>query len=99
MTKEEKQSLKRAKIVRAMDTLARCINNEMIFERWLLSGIADNDITDNTTSVDIISAGYCTDEEFKNLMSLFLKLMYKASGDGGLYAEGVVSATRQIEWR
>ena len=35
----------RAKVVRAMDLLCRCINNEDVFMPWLSVGVADGDIT------------------------------------------------------
>ena len=39
----------RAKVVRAMDLLCRCINDEEVFMPWLMVGVADGDITKETT--------------------------------------------------
>ena len=89
----------RAEVVKAMETVARCINNEDILYRWLMCGVVDCDITEETTLQEIIDMGYTEDETFCDLMTLFLRLMYKASNSGGLYADSIVSGTRHIEWR
>lgn len=79
----------RAKVVRAMETIARCINDEEIFMPWLSVGVADGDITEDTTDEDL--EYYCEDDNFAELMELFLRLMARAKKDGGLYCDGVVS--------
>ena len=86
----------RAKVVRAMETIARCINHEGIFESWLMAGVGDGDINKETTDEDL--EYYCRDEEYKELMTLFLKLMFRASANGGLYSDGIVSGERHTEW-
>lgn len=86
----------RAEVVRAMDTIARCINDEDIFDSWLMCGVADGDITTDTTDEDLES--YCDDDSFKELMSLFLRCMFRASASGGLYADRIVSETRHTYW-
>lgn len=94
----EKHMMERAEVVKAMETMARCINAENIFYSWLSVGVADGDIKQDTTLQDIIDYGYCEDAEFKDLMTLFLKLMYRASKDGGLYTDGIVSGGMKIVW-
>jgi len=89
----------RAEVVKSMETLARCINDENILDRWLMCGVADCDITEETTLQEIIDMGYTEDETFCDLMTLFLRLMHKAGENGGLYAGGVVSGQRHVEWR
>ena len=79
----------RAEVVRAMETIVRCINNEDYIMPWLAVGVADGDIDQNTTDEDL--EDYCEDEEFADLMGLFLKLMVNAKEDGGLYCDRVVS--------
>lgn len=79
----------RANVVRAMETIARCINNEDIFMGWLMVGVADGDITPETTDEDL--EYYCEDDNFSELMELFLRKMSQAREDGGLYCDGVVS--------
>ena len=80
---------KRAEVVRAMETLARCVNDEEIFESWLMCGVADGDITSETTDEDL--EYYCEDDNFSELMGRFLRLMTRARKSGGLYKDGVVS--------
>lgn len=84
--------VKRAKVVRAMETLCRCINNEDIFMPWLSVGVADGDITEGTTDEDL--EYYCENDNFAELMELFLRLMAKAKVDGGLYCDGITSGRR-----
>lgn len=79
----------RAKVVRAMDTIVRCINYEPIFESWLMGGVADGDINKETTDEDL--EWYCEDDHFEHLMTLFLRLMVRANQTGGLYCDRVVS--------
>ena len=80
---------KRAKVVRAMETIARCVNDEEVFYRWLLCGIADGDINDDTTDEDL--EYYCEDKTFADLMERFLDLMTAAKKSGGLYEDRIVS--------
>ena len=81
---------RRARMVRAMDEIARCINDEdLLTSNWLAYGVADGDIDQKTTDEDL--EGYCEDETFKDLMHLFLSLMEEAKKDGGLYCDGITS--------
>ena len=91
--------LRRANVVKSMETIVRCINDEDIMDSWLMVGVADADISSETTLEDIVEMGYCEDETFKDVMTLFLKLMNKAGISGGLYEDGIVSGTKHIEWR
>jgi len=86
---------KRAEVVRAMETIARCVNDEDVFMDWLSMGVADGDIDKETTDEDI--EYYCEDESFEELMTVFLKLMRIAGENGGLYADGVVSKERTVK--
>lgn len=79
---------KRAEVVRAMDTLCRAINDDEVFMSWLIVGVADGDITSETTDEDL--EDYCEDEEFAELMWYFLRHM-KAAENDGLYVDGVLS--------
>ena len=89
----------RAEVVKSMETIARCINDYYTFKSWLSLGVADCDINDETTLEEIVEMGYCEDATYKDLMTLFLKLMTKAGNDGGLFSDGIVSGTKHIEWR
>lgn len=77
----------RAKVVRSMDIMARCINDENILMSWLMCGVADEDIKSDTTDDEIISMGYTHDNTFCELLSLFLRVMKRASEDGGLFVD------------
>lgn len=79
----------RAEMVRAMETIARAVNDEEVFYSWLLCGVADGDIDDDTTDEDL--EYYCEDETFADLMERFLDLMTRAKKNGGLYVDRVVS--------
>ena len=79
----------RAKVVRAMETIARCVNDEDVFYSWLLCGVADGDIDDDTTDEDL--EYYCEDKTFADLMERFLNLMIAAKRSGGLYEDGIVN--------
>lgn len=72
----------RIKAVRAMEFLARQINDEDVFERWLMYGVADGD-----TNLEY----YTNDETFSELMTTFLQCMSNAKKSGGLYCDGVLS--------
>ena len=80
---------KRAKLVRAMELLARAVNDESIFESWLIYGVADGDIDGTETDEDL--EYYCEDADFAELMHQFLGLMTEAYESGGLYCDGVTS--------
>ena len=79
---------RRAKVVRAMEIIARCVNDEEVFYRWLLCGVADGDIDDDTTDEDL--EYYCEDKTFADLMERFLDLMNAAKKSGGLYEDKIV---------
>lgn len=79
----------RTEVVRAMETLARSVNDEMVFEEWLICGVADGDI-DHTTEDEELEY-YIEDETFAELMGTFLNVMKNAYKSGGLYVDGVVS--------
>lgn len=88
----------RANMVRAMETIARSVNCEDYFwDMWATCGVADGDINGEETDEDLEC--YCDDDSFKELMTLFLKLINKASANGGIYCDGIVSGEKHIEWR
>lgn len=84
---DEMQTAKRAKYVKAMDLLARSINDEDILEDWLMFGVADGDIDDDTSDEEL--SYYCEDEPFEELINEFTKLMAKARKSGGLYIDEI----------
>lgn len=85
----------RVKMVKAMEFIARQVNNEGVFEHWLALGVADGDIEYGDLSsngADDDAAWYADDDKsFAELMDTFLDVMAAASKRGGLYCDGVVS--------
>lgn len=79
----------RAEIIRSMDRLARAINDESIFEWWLIDGVADGDIDGTETDDDL--EYYTNNETFKEILNLFLYVMSQAKKSGGLYVDGILS--------
>ena len=76
--------------IKAMDLLARSVNNEgILVNRWFTYGVADGDITENTTGEDL--EYYLEDDNFRDLMECFLICMKDTYKDGGLYIDGIVS--------
>ncbi len=81
----------RVEMVRAMETICRNINDEEVLMGWLMCGVADEDITPDTTD-EFIAEQYCEDEEdFAELMDTFLRCMQRAAKSGGLYCGRVTS--------
>ena len=78
----------RLKMVSAMEFIARQVNDESVFEPWLVSGIADGDIKYGEECED---ESYIEDDTFAELMETFLRLMSRAYKSGGLYCDWVVS--------
>lgn len=87
--------IEREKMVRAMEFIVRNVNDEEVFEYWLLDGVADGDIEyGDLNCSDNFDNWYIEDEHFRNLMTDFLQCMVGAWKSGGLYCDGVVSADK-----
>ena len=90
----------RIKMVKAMEFITRQINDEGVFEDWLIGGVADGDIKYGDLEVrdedreDL--AVYIEDESFADLMHTFLYLMKNASRSGWLCCDGVVSEAAKV---
>lgn len=90
----------RIKMVKAMEFIARQINDEGVFESWLISGVADGDIEygdlevrdEDREELEV----YIEDESFADLMNTFLYVMKKAERSGGLCCDGVVSEAAKV---
>lgn len=83
--------VERKRVVRAMELLARQVNDEDVFlDIWLVNGVADGDI-DYDGDLTQVDDYYCEDEHFADLMETFLDLMKAAKKSGGLYCNDVVS--------
>ncbi len=81
----------RKKMVLAMEYIARQINDEDVFEGWLMSGVADGDLNYGEWDCENVEDYYIEDDNFKDLMSCFLRRMVGAKRSGGLYCNGIVS--------
>jgi hypothetical protein len=81
----------RKKMVLAMELLARCINDEEVFESWLVNGVADGDINSFSTDINEVEDCYIEDETLIRLMDCFLDVMSAARKSGGLYIDTIVS--------
>ncbi len=88
-------AIERIKMVKAMELITRNLNNEEIFETWLVDGVADGDIEYGDLSIqndDLDMLDYYTEDgNFAALMDTFLEIMSRAYRDGGLYCDRVVS--------
>lgn len=95
--------VKRARLMRAMDIIVSSINEEGIDDAWLMNGVADGFITEDTTDEEIFHE-YCeNDDQFADIMSCFVRTMgymlnsdgfkkdSRKNGDGYLYCDEVVS--------
>ena len=87
--------IERVKLVKAMEYIARQINDEMVFEGWLVEGVADGDVEYGDLDVNPTDLEdfeyYIGDNNFADLMDTFLWVMARAKKSGGLYCDGVVS--------
>lgn len=92
----------RVKVVKAMELLARQVNDCDIFNFWLSLGVADGDIEygdlESPEVVGLLDDAGCElemyyedDDSFSDLLDTFLVLMVKAYRSGGLYCDGVWS--------
>lgn len=82
----------RAQMVRAMETIMRNLNDEDILDSWLVIGVADGDITEDTTDEEL--EWYCEDKNFSELMDVFVRIMKRATkGDtrAVLYCDGIIN--------
>lgn len=86
----------RQKAIVCMEFLARQINDEDVFDSWLVNGVADGDIEygDLDFTSDVVK-DYTDDFTFQHVMSCFLRRMVGAYNSGGLYCGGIVSDSKE----
>ena len=82
--------IERAKMVLAMEFIARQINDEDVFDGWLMCGVADGDIKYGSFDINEVDEYYLKDDNFSELMSCFLRKMKGAYNSGGLYCDNIV---------
>ena len=81
----------RKKMVVAMEFIARQINDEDVFEGWLMGGVSDGDIHRGSLDIDEVDDYYIRDDNFRDLMDCFLRRMAGAQKSGGLYCDDIVT--------
>ena len=86
----------RIKMVKAMEFIARQLNDEYIYESWAVFGVGEDEIEYADLSCDEEAGSedfkyYIKDKEFSDLMELFVHLMARAKKSGGLYCDGICS--------
>lgn len=90
-------AVERVKMVKAMEFLARQINDEEAFYPWLAIGVADGDI--EYGDLDVMNEDfenldyYLDDNNFRELMGAFLRRMKVACKDG-LCCNGIVGTEK-----
>ena len=85
------KKMARAKMIVAMEYVARQINDEDVFDGWLMNGVADGEIPYGNLDPTIVDDYWLEDDNFSDLMACFLRRMKGAYDSGGLYCGGVVS--------
>ena len=89
---EEKfDAVERKKMVLAMEYIARHVNDGEVFISWLEDGVADEDIRYGEINPDAVEDYYIEDDNFRDLMDTFLKLMKGAARSGGLHCNYIVT--------
>ena len=93
MLNQKNLMVHRKKMVLAMEMIARAVNDEDVFESWLMCGVADGEIDRYSTDIEQVDEYYTEEQHYRELMDLFLRMMVNASKSGGLYDSGVVTKT------
>lgn len=94
MAQNRKRLYERIKVVKAMEFIARQLNDEDIFDYWLMCGVADGDIPYGDLTDDPAGGAhewYVEDDNYAELMRVFLNCMAAAKKSGGLWSDGVTS--------
>ena len=82
--------IERAKMIACMEFICRQINDEDVFESWLICGVADGDIEYGNLDYNSVPDFYLDDKNFKEIMECILRRMNGAYNSGGLYCGDVV---------
>ena len=90
-----KENEKRIKMLKAMEYIARCTNDEELFYIWLYAGVPDGEIKYGDLSLsnnDLRLTDYTDNKTFAEIMHAFLKLMHRIyEEETGLYCDNVLS--------
>lgn len=95
MSQYQKRLGERIKVIKAMEYIARQINDEEVFIHWLVCGVPDWEVPYGDLTTDpldgVIEWWYDDDDNYAELMRVFLDCMAAAKKSGGLYSDGVTS--------
>ena len=80
----------RVATVRAMDEIMRSLNDENKMMTWLMYGVPDGEIDENTTDEELYWLVE-EDKSFADLMYWFIRIMNKVSPNGGMWVDGICS--------
>lgn len=82
----------RKKMLVAMDFIARQMNNEGYIDLWFMYGVPDG-MLDGSLDINLIDDDdvMLYDDNFAEMMEVFLKCMKKSFANGGLYCDGIIS--------
>jgi hypothetical protein len=80
----------RVATVRAMDEVIRSLNDENKMMTWLMYGVPDGEIDEDTKDEDLRWLVE-SDAGFADLMYWFIRIMNKVSPNGGMWVDGVCS--------
>ena len=80
----------RVSVLRAMDTIVRCLNDERDILWWLDSGVPDGEINEETTDEELYWL-VDDDESFADIMSTFIKIMRRQPVNGAMWVDNVLS--------
>lgn len=85
----------KGKMIKSMETVIKNLNNKRFLYWWLMYGVADGDITEETTDEE---AEEMYGEDLTDLMNLFARIMYSATKENlenymksTFYCDGVIS--------
>ena len=84
MAKRLSRKKEKTLMVKLMEFAARNIEDEDIFDSWLMCGVADSDIAyGDFDPTDESLDYYIEDENYQELIELFLRLVDRAHRNGG----------------
>lgn len=104
---KEKNLKERKQLVLAMETIVRSINAEDLINGWLMCGVADGDLNENSTWEDVDDFYVEDDDNFADIMSCFVRTMRRMidddefddeerrKGNGYLYCNWVTSKYKE----
>lgn len=94
---DNRDMIERAKMIVCMEYICRHINHDGIFNSWLMGGIPDGEIKYGDLDYNNVDECFIEDDDFKDLMSCFLRKMNSAYKNGGLYCGHITSDCLAME--